>query len=417
VVHAPYRLPVMGPNHGTQLVSVREAEANATAAARRERRRSLLRPLGAVLVVLVVIPTLSGTPAPSLHGTGAWVTVALVAFCAGTLMAMRGDPASRSVATESIFVVLAGAGAVALAGLQPHGSTELAAGAAVFTAVVRLPRRSGLAVAAAITASLVLTMALVGVSSSEAIAATTLLCVLLAVVAEFMFQSATSQDRAEMLYAQLQDARDAQAAAAAIEERGRIAAELHDVLAHSLSGAALQLQGARKLIERHPTEPRIAAAVERAAELVRAGLDDARRAVSALHGENLPGIEQLPALIEGFRQDQHAQVEFLTVGQPRSLGADAGLALYRGAQEALTNIARYAPGATVAVTLRHEPAETTLTIEDHRPGHDGSASDGLSGVGGRHGLSGMRDRMRRVGGQADAGATPDGWRVQLVVPA
>ena len=74
--------------------------------------------------------------------------------------------------------------------------------------------------------------------------------VLVGVVAQFLKQSRESQDRTEILLAQLEDARDEQARAAAIAERGRIASELHDVLAHSLSGAAIQLQGARKLAER-----------------------------------------------------------------------------------------------------------------------------------------------------------------------
>ena len=79
--------------------------------------------------------------------------------------------------------------------------------------------------------------------------------------------------RTELLLAQLEDAREEQTRAAAIAERSRIASELHDVLAHSLSGAAIQLQGARKLAEREQRERRrCAAAIDRAGELVKDGL-------------------------------------------------------------------------------------------------------------------------------------------------
>ena len=101
--------------------------------------------------------------------------------------------------------------------------------------------------------------------------------VLLGVVAQFLKQSRESQTGTELLLAQLADARDAQTRAAAIAERGRIASELHDVLAHSLSGAAIQLQGARKLADREHATPPLSDAIDRASELVKAGLANARR--------------------------------------------------------------------------------------------------------------------------------------------
>ncbi len=93
----------------------------------------------------------------------------------------------------------------------------------------------------------------------------------------FLKQSRESQDQTELLLAQLEDARDEQARAAAIAERGRIAVELHDVLAHSLSGAAIQLQGARKLAERERATAPVGEAIDRASELVKAGLANAAR--------------------------------------------------------------------------------------------------------------------------------------------
>src|SRR5205807_4352525 len=95
---------------------------------------------------------------------------------------------------------------------------------------------------------------------------------LLGMIAYFLKQAREGQDRTELLLAALEDARDDQTRAAAIAERGRIAGELHDVLAHALSGAALQLQGARVLAERGAAEESLRNAIERAADLVKDGL-------------------------------------------------------------------------------------------------------------------------------------------------
>jgi signal transduction histidine kinase len=105
-------------------------------------------------------------------------------------------------------------------------------------------------------------------------------------------------------------------------------------------------------------------------------------------------------------------------GSARPLPADASLALYRGAQEALTNVARYAPGATTTVVLRYDSNRTTLSVEDRLPASaPGAVTSGLADAGGGRGLAGMRERLERAGGSAHAGPTSDGWRVELDVPA
>ena len=252
----------------------------------------------------------------------------------------------------------------------------------------------------------------------------TLVCLLLAVTGQFIRRGRESQDRTELLLAQLQDAREGEAVAAALAERSRIAGELHDVLAHSLSGLAIQLQGARKLAGREPVSDGLRATIERSAELAKAGLADAKQAVSALRGDRLPTVEQLSALVDGFRRDTGTEATLRIDGTSRPLPAKASLALFRGAQEALTNISRYAPGATTAVTVSYQAGRTLVTVEDHaRPS---AASPGpaaepgsalLADAGGGHGLTAMRERAQRAGGTARAGPTADGWLVELEVPA
>jgi signal transduction histidine kinase len=236
-------------------------------------------------------------------------------------------------------------------------------------------------------------------------------------MAYFMKQSRESQDRTELLLAELEDARDGLAEAAATEERARIASELHDLLAHSLSGAAIQLQGARLLAERQGAEPRVRSALDRASELVKEGLGEALRAMSALRGDQVPAVEQLDRLVQSFREDMNVDATFRIEGNARPLSAEASLALYRGAQEALTNVARYAPGAPTSVVLRYAAGRASLSVVDRAVAGTQRAGNGLHELGGGRGLTGMRERVERAGGRMEAGPTADGWRVELELPA
>ena len=127
--------------------------------------------------------------------------------------------------------------------------------------------------------------------------------------------------------------------------------------------------------------------------------------------------------MEDFRRDTGADATLRIDGTSRPLPAEASLALFRGAQEALTNITRYAPGATTAVTVSYQADRTVVSIEDHvypagaDPGTAPPARAGLlAGAGGGHGLAAMRERAQRAGGTARAGPTAGGWRVELEVP-
>jgi signal transduction histidine kinase len=395
--------------------SAREAAARARAGQRLRRQRDIFRPLGFVVIAAVAVGAINGHPAPAGHGDGLGVAAALVVFTVSLALAARGNFLERSLAVQTSVIAAMGAAGVALVALQPQGATALAGGAAVWMAIARLPLPLGFSIAGAVTFGLVLAAGLAD-SSAAAVIAETLLCVLLGLVAYFIKQARTSQDTTELLLAQLEDARAEQLQAAAIAERGRIAGELHDVLAHSLSGAAIQLQGARKLAEREQASPEVRAAIYRAGELVRDGLASARQAVGALRGEKLPSVAQLESLVATFRNDMHTEVTLRIEGTARPLPAEPSLALYRGAQEALTNAARYAPGATATVVLRYGNGHTTLTVEDRLAGQKPDAAS-LDNVGGGNGLIGMRERLEQAGGTLQAGPTDTGWRVELDVPA
>jgi signal transduction histidine kinase len=395
--------------------SAREVDARVRMQSRRRRTRNLLRPIGLAAMAIVAAETIDARPHPGLHGSALGVSVAALVFLVGIGVFMTESFIGRGFPSQLALTTLVGAAGVALAALQPHAANELSASAAVWMAVIRLPLRVGALVGGTITAGLTIVTAID--SSGGNVLASVLLCALLGLAAYSMRTSRDSQDRTELLLAELQDARDAQALAAAAQERGRIAGELHDVLAHSLSGAAIQLQGARMLAEQAHAEPRLREAIERSSQLVRDGLDDARRAVGALRGDQLPTVEELDGLIESFRADLDVDATLRIEGDARALPADASLALYRGVQEALTNVARYAPGAVTSVVLHYAPDRTTLCVEDRSARNGGPAVAAKSpAAGGGHGLAGMRERVERAGGRMQAGPTDDGWQVTLEVP-
>jgi signal transduction histidine kinase len=394
--------------------SARVAEAHARARERGDAQRQALRPLGVLFIAVVVTASAQARPGPGLRGTGLAVLITLAVYAASVATAIRASWARRGPAAQAMVSGLIGGCGVALAVLQPDGPVEIAASMGVWIAAVRLRPVLAAGVAGAITAALATAVGLTAHPGVQSAVTATLLCLLLAVTGQFIRRGRESQDHTELLLAQLEDAREGEAAAAALAERSRIAGELHDVLAHSLSGLAIQLQGARKIAGREAASEGLRAAIERSAELAKAGLADARQAVGALRGDRLPTLDQLADLVEGFRRDTGADATLRVGGTSRALPAEASLALFRGAQEALTNIARYAPGATTAVTVIYEAHRTVLTVEDHVRGPQAAS---LTSVGGGHGLMSMRERAARAGGAARAGPTADGWRVELEVPA
>jgi signal transduction histidine kinase len=443
-------------------VSARVAEARSRARERGDQQRQALRPLGLAFIAVVVILSVRTHPAPGLYGTGLAVTLVLAAYAAAVLTAVSIGWAHRGLAAQVAVIGLIGGCGVALAALQPQGVAVLAPSLGVWFAAVRLPPVPAAATAGAITAALSVAIGLT--EHPAAVFPAVLLCLLLAVVGQFLRRGRESQDRIELLMAQLEDARDAETAAAALAERTRIAGELHDVLAHSLSALAIQLQGARKLAGREQVSDGLRATIERSAELTKSGLADARQAVGALRGDRLPTLDQLSALVDDFRRDTGADATLRIDGTVRAVPAEASLALYRGAQEALTNISRYAPGAVTSVTVSYRPDRTVVTVEDRvcrspadlgpaagaqSPAEPAAAADPRSALpaaadaaagprsalpvaveagadsrsallaeaGGGHGLAAMRERAQRAGGTARAGPTTDGWLVELEVPA
>lgn len=208
------------------------------------------------------------------------------------------------------------------------------------------------------------------------------------------------------------EARAAEAESAALTERGRIAREIHDVLAHSLSAQLVHLEAARLLIDRSPdleaARTEVQERVVAARKMAREGLDGTRQALSALRGEMGPVEDFLRELAsaEGARLD--------VAGESRPLAPQAGLAVRRTAQEALTNVRKHAPGARVTMRLEYLEGEVTLRVADS--GGRGAPGD-LAATGSGYGLLGMRERAELLGGTLESGPGEEGFVVYLRVPA
>jgi signal transduction histidine kinase len=208
---------------------------------------------------------------------------------------------------------------------------------------------------------------------------------------------AEKADRAE-------HAREEEQRRAIAAERTRVARELHDVLAHNLSVMVVQASAARRVVERDPDR------AGDAAELIRItgreALAELRQLFGAVRrgeGEPLagpPSVKQVERLAARARE-AGLQVRVRVEGTPVPLPAGVDVTAYRVVQEALTNTIKHAGPAQATVTVRYEPWELVVEVEDDGPGPSGNG--GLSATGGGHGLVGMRERVQVYGGNLQCG--------------
>src|ERR1700733_14592365 len=165
-----------------------------------------------------------------------------------------------------------------------------------------------------------------------------------------------------------------------LDERARIAREIHDVLAHSLGALGIQIQTAKAMLTDHGDVDRAVDALSTAQRMAADGLTETRRAVHALRVDTLPLGEELAALADTHRQRYHVPVALETSGVARALPPDAALALLRAAQEAMVNAAKHAPDQRIAVRLDYGDYDVRLSVVNGLNGDGASARDGASAV-------------------------------------
>ncbi|MBO1414293.1 sensor histidine kinase [Streptomyces sp. FH025] len=325
--------------------------------------------------------------------------VAAVALCAVYLRVTREQ---RPAASYLVAATLVGGAWAANWGLAYTLADFLWIGLAV-TALVRLPPAPALLTAAAALGSYTAASPASWLSVAATIGGSVLIGFLLRLDIE-------ARGTSRRLLAQERAARAAEAESAALAERARIAREIHDVLAHSLSAQLVHLEAARLMLDAGTDRGQIRERVVAARRMAQDGLAETRQALSALRGELTPVGEFLVELTERERA-------VLTVtGTPRPLAAEAALAVRRTAQEAVTNVRKHAPGARCSVELRYLDGAVELAVRNTRAPR-GESSGELADSGSGYGLLGMRERAELLGGTLLAGPEDGGWRVVLRLPA
>jgi len=206
-----------------------------------------------------------------------------------------------------------------------------------------------------------------------------------------------------------------QARAELFADRNHLARELHDVLAHTLAALSLQLEALDVTVHasEHAVGPEIVQQVEQTKRLVREGLAEARNAVRALRDD----LEPLPDQLAKLAATQ--QSAFAISGEARAVSAQVTLALYRAAQEGLTNAMKHAPGAATELELAFGPGCVTVTVTNGPSGAD-TATEGLAALassGSGYGLTGIEERLQTLGGSMEAGPSKEGWRLNAEVPS
>jgi signal transduction histidine kinase len=231
-------------------------------------------------------------------------------------------------------------------------------------------------------------------------------------------RSAQLLEMAALLDAQ----REAAAHAAVAEERTRIAREMHDAVAHSVSVMTLQIGGLRRqlgdVLTDRPAEHEVLLGLER---LGRQTVDELRSLVGILRETGptespdapAPSLARAAEVVDDVRA-AGLDVALEVVGEPRALPRALDVSAYRILQEALSNVLRHAPGAATAVQVSYGIDAVDIRVRDGGAPHNGTPVSG-NGVGG-HGLVGLRERAQMFGGTFTAGPAGAGFEVHAHLP-
>ena len=377
---------------------------------------ALARALGFVwlgLLAFLIAPPSAPSALPVQIACYAVLGLALLAWTV-----LETSPAAAARYPAWALPVLRGVIAVASGFAAGAGGGGSALVVFAFVAAMAAGINNGLAAAVAVTAAGILAIEVSGLAFGQSYG--TLLglpaIVLTGLVIGHNWGAYRVQaEQAAALLAQREQLQAEQRRADLLDERARIAREIHDVLAHSLGALGIQIQAARLVVHKDADQASdlLAAAQQMAAE----GLVETRRAVQALRTDTLPLDEELALVTDTHAQRYHVRVCYDTGGVPAALPPDATLALLRITQEALVNAAKHAAGQPVAVRLDYGDADVRLTVRnDLPPGADTRQPADVSTVNGGYGLTGMHERLRLLNGTLEAGRRDGQWIVTAQLP-
>lgn len=200
------------------------------------------------------------------------------------------------------------------------------------------------------------------------------------------------------------------------DERRRIAREVHDVVAHSLSITLLHVTGARRALQEDRDVDDAIEALGDAERIGRQAMADIRRTVGLLDSGPSktapePDLDDIDDLVADFRR-AGVPVTYEMCGEADAVSPATGLGLYRIMQESLANVAKHAPGTAADASLRIDTGSIALSVRNDTPRGTATAADRNGGSG----LNGMRQRIELLGGRLRAGPDTAGWSVHAEIP-
>ena len=225
------------------------------------------------------------------------------------------------------------------------------------------------------------------------------------------------------LIEQLKEAQEnlatAEREAGVLQERQRLAQEIHDTLAQGFTSIVMQLEAAEAALpdERYPARSHIS----KARETARVSLTEARRLVQALRPPQLEGTSPVVALrrvVERWEQETGTQADFIVTGEPHGLHPDLEVILLRAVQEGLANVRKHAQARQVNVTLSYMDHQVSLDIQDDGVGFDPiKVRDASTQAGGGYGLQAMKERVAQLNGEVILESAPRaGTTVVIQIP-
>lgn len=370
-----------------------------------------VRELGVVLAAVVALQLDVWLLEPH---AGPRVGTAVAALVLGLLLLLRRAPLVLTGATTTLIVGQSAAGA------RLTSMLTSAIVAMVITASIslRLPRRPALWAAAVLLmgtwADLLLQRQDAYSVASDLVFTAVVVVGLPGIAGQALRRYRERVVELEQLTQELAEEREERERLAVLDERHRIAREMHDVVAHSVSLMVVQAGGARSMLDSDLDDSRQALlAVE---TVGREALAELRRVLDLLHGTSeplglrpQPGTAELAGLVAATR-GAGLEADLVVVGERRPLPAGVELAVYRMVQEALTNAVKHARASRAAVQLTWQPGALEIAVVD-----DGCGP--LVPAQGGHGLAGMRDRLAAYGGDLQAGPRDGGgFAVRARIP-
>jgi signal transduction histidine kinase len=370
--------------------------------------RPWLAPAGCITILGVGAAMLADDPpAGAAMAISVGVLILASACWAMGLSERVRDP--RLVVSALVGLGLCGAG---LDWPQSDGPGLVTGFMALAGMALRVPRMVALIAAMPVVIAIAFSDAHEAVNPTSTVLTVAMGTAFLFVTSAFAALSREARSRAEAMLAQEATIREVREQMAALAERSRLARELHDILAHCLSGLSVQLEAAQLRAAETSADATLIDQITRARQLARDGTLNSRSALRALRGARIPGIGELPQLVSDTASALGVPVTLQVNGTPRTLSPDAALTAYRTVQEALTNVAKHAGrGARASIGLSWEPESLEISVTDE--GGDPPATPIAPGG---FGLTGMAERAALHGGRLEVGRTGKGFTVLLRLP-